>query len=191
MEMHTFDNLGLLDVVTRTIGRGVSVTILLEGGPVGGIDDQELWVCQQIESAGGQCWFMISNTSNGNTIHARYDYLHAKMIVVDDRVVAIGSENLSPRSLTYDDPADGTIGHRGVYLVTDASGVVSRSLEIWQRRFRSDQSPRSVALVAKSDGNLWSAATRLCAQLQHRSQRLSHSLSAAVGRDRGRSRSNC
>ena len=50
MEMHTFDNLGLLDVVTRTIGRGVSVTILLEGGPVGGIDDQELWVCQQIES---------------------------------------------------------------------------------------------------------------------------------------------
>ena len=41
MEMHTFDNLGLLDVVTQTIGRGVSVTILLEGGPVGGIDDQE------------------------------------------------------------------------------------------------------------------------------------------------------
>jgi len=39
---------------------------------------------------------------------------------VDDRVVAIGSENLSPRALTYDNPADGTVGHRGVYLVTDA-----------------------------------------------------------------------
>ena len=68
-------------------------------------------------------------------IHARYDYLHAKMIVIDDHVVAIGSENLSPRSLTYDNPADGTIGHRGVYLVTDASGIVSRSLEIWQADF--------------------------------------------------------
>jgi hypothetical protein len=61
MEMHTFDNLGLLDVVTRTIGRGVSVTILLEGGPVGGIDDQERWVCEQIETAGGACWFMFSD----------------------------------------------------------------------------------------------------------------------------------
>lgn len=135
MEMHTFDNLGLLNVVTRTIGRGVNVTILLEGGPVGGIDDQELWVCEQIESAGGQCWFMISDTSNGNTIHARYDYIHAKMIMVDDRVVAIGSENLSPRSLTYDNFADGTQGHRGVYLVTDAPGVVARALEIWNADF--------------------------------------------------------
>jgi phosphatidylserine/phosphatidylglycerophosphate/cardiolipin synthase-like enzyme len=133
MEMHTFDNLGLLDVVTKTIARGVSVTILLEGGPVGGIDNQEKWVCRDIEAAGGQCWFM-TNTS-GQDIFDRYDYLHAKLIIVDDRVVAIGSENLSPRSLTYDDPADGTRGHRGVYLVTDASGVVSRALEIWQADF--------------------------------------------------------
>ncbi len=137
MELHTFDNLGLLDVITRTIGRGVSVTILLEGGPVGGIDDQELWVCQQIENAGspdrGQCWFMINDS--GKDIYDRYDYLHAKMIVVDDRVVAIGSENLSPRSLTYDNPADGTRGHRGVYLVTDAAGVVARALEIWEADF--------------------------------------------------------
>jgi cardiolipin synthase A/B len=133
MEMHTVDNLGLLDVVTRTIGRGVSVTILLEGGPVGGIDNQERWVCQQIEAAGGQCWFMI--TTDTLKIYDRYDYVHAKMIVVDDHMVAIGSENLSPRSLTYDDPADGTRGHRGVYLVTDAGGVVSRALEIWNADF--------------------------------------------------------
>jgi phosphatidylserine/phosphatidylglycerophosphate/cardiolipin synthase-like enzyme len=135
LEMHSFDNLGLLDVVTKTIRRGVRVTILMEGGPAGGIDNQERWVCQQIEAAGGQCWFMITNTSGGNTIHARYDYLHAKMFIVDDRVVGIGSENFSPRSLTYDDPADGTRGHRGVYLVTDASGIVSRALEIWTADF--------------------------------------------------------
>ncbi|HZY42372.1 MAG TPA: phospholipase D-like domain-containing protein, partial [Anaerolineae bacterium] len=137
MEMHTFDNLGLLDVVTRTIGRGVSVTILLEGGPVGGIDDQERWVCQQIEAAGppnrGQCWFMYSDSTQD--IRARYDYVHAKMIVVDDKVVALGSENLSPRSLTYDNFADGTIGHRGVYLLTDAAGVISRALDIWRVDF--------------------------------------------------------
>ena len=135
IEMNTFDNLGLLNAVTQTLARNMSVTILLEGSPAGGIDDQERWVCQQIEHTGGQCWFMISNTTSGNHIHARYKYLHVKMIVVDDRVVAIGSENLSPRTLTYDDPADGTIGHRGVYLVTDARGVVSRALEIWNADF--------------------------------------------------------
>jgi len=133
MEMHTFDNLGLLDVLTRTIGRGVSVTILLEGGPVGGIDDQERWVCQHIEGAGGQCWFMASDPAQD--IRARYDYVHAKMIVVDDKVVAIGSENFSPRTLTYDNFSDGTIGHRGVYLLTDAGGVISRALDIWQADF--------------------------------------------------------
>jgi len=133
MEMHTFDNLGLLDVLTKTIGRGVSVTILLEGGPVGGLDNQEKWVCRDIEAAGGQCWFMINDSSQD--IFDRYDYVHAKMIVVDDRIVAIGSENLSPRSLTYDSFADGTRGHRGVYLVTDAGGVISRALEIWNADF--------------------------------------------------------
>jgi phosphatidylserine/phosphatidylglycerophosphate/cardiolipin synthase-like enzyme len=133
MEMHTFDNLGLLNVLTQTIGRGVSVTILLEGGPAGGIDDQELWVCDKIEAAGGQCWFMVSTSTL--KIYDRYEYLHAKMIVVDDRVVAIGSENFSPRALAYDNFADGTVGHRGVYLVTDATGVVSRALEIWNADF--------------------------------------------------------
>ena len=133
IELHTFDNLGLLDVITQTIGRGVNVTILLEGGPVGGIDDQELWVCQHIEAAGGQCWFMINESSRD--IFDRYDYVHAKLIIVDDRVVAIGSENFSPRSLTYDNFADGTVGHRGVYLVTDASGVVVRAREIWNADF--------------------------------------------------------
>lgn len=133
MEMHTFDNLALAEVLTRTLARGVSVTILLEGGPVGGLDNQEKWVCQQLEAAGGQCWFMINNSSA--QIFDRYDYLHAKLIVVDERVVAIGSENLSPRSLTYDNFADGTRGHRGVYLLTDAGGVISRALEIWRADF--------------------------------------------------------
>jgi phosphatidylserine/phosphatidylglycerophosphate/cardiolipin synthase-like enzyme len=135
MEMYTFDNFMLADVVTRALGRGVSVTILLEGGPVGGLEDDERWICQQIEIRGGQCWFMITDTSGGNKIHARYDYLHAKMIIVDDRAVAIGSENLSPRTLTYDDPSDGTNGHRGLYVLTDASGVVSRTLDIWNADF--------------------------------------------------------
>jgi len=134
LEAHSFENLALADVLTRAIqARGISVTILLEGGPVGGVEDQELWICQRIESAGGDCWFMITDSANG--IYDRYTYLHAKMIIVDERIVAIGSENLSPNGLPYDDFADGTFGQRGAYLVTDAPGVVSRTLQIWSADF--------------------------------------------------------
>jgi phosphatidylserine/phosphatidylglycerophosphate/cardiolipin synthase-like enzyme len=134
IEMHTFEHPALAGVLTRTIqDYGVSVTVLLEGGPVGGIEDQELWICQQIEAAGGDCWFMITDSSAD--IRDRYDHLHAKLIVVDDRVAAIGSENLSLNSLPTDDFSDGTIGRRGVYLVTDAPGVVTRALQIWAADF--------------------------------------------------------
>ena len=134
MEMYSFENFALAGVVTQAIqSRHISVTILLEGGPPGGITDDERWICQQIEAVGGQCWFMISDSAHD--IYDRYDYVHAKLIVVDDHVVAIGSENLSPRSLTYDDPADGTFGQRGTYLLTDAPGVVARALEVFNADF--------------------------------------------------------
>jgi phosphatidylserine/phosphatidylglycerophosphate/cardiolipin synthase-like enzyme len=134
LEAHSFENVALAGVLTRTMqAHSVSVTILLEGGPVGGVDDHELWICQHVESAGGDCWFMINDASGG--IHDRYDYLHAKLIVVDDRVVAISSENLSPASLPFDDFADGTLGQRGAYLLTDAPGVVARALHIWSVDF--------------------------------------------------------
>ncbi len=134
IEVHSFENAALAGVLTRTMQtHGVGVTALLEGSPVGGITDQQLWVCQQIENAGGQCWFMINDSSA--KIHDRYDFVHAKLIIVDDRAVAIGSENLSPDSLPDDDPSDSTFGRRGVYLVTDAAGVVARALQIWNADF--------------------------------------------------------
>ena len=134
IEMHTFEHPALAGVLTQTIlDHGVSATVLLEGGPVGGIEDQERWICEQIDIAGGDCWFMINDI--GADIRDRYDYVHAKMIIVDDRVVAIGTENLSPGSLPADDFSDGTLGRRGVYLVTDAPGVVARALQIWAADF--------------------------------------------------------
>ncbi|HZY44689.1 MAG TPA: lamin tail domain-containing protein, partial [Anaerolineae bacterium] len=133
IEIYSFDNVGLVAAITRTLQRGVSVTILMEGSPVGGLPDEEKWVCQQIEGAGGQCWFMIGDSAQ--KIHDRYDYIHAKMTIIDDQVVAIGSENFSPRSLPNDDFSDGTLGQRGTYLITDAPGVVTRALEIWNTDF--------------------------------------------------------
>jgi cardiolipin synthase A/B len=123
IEALTFENVALAQALADAAGRGVVVTVLLEGGPVGGIPDAGRHVCQLLEAAGGQCWFMISESSEA--IYDRYRFLHAKFVLVDGRLVAVSSENLSPNSLPDDDKSDGTWGRRGVVLFTDAPAVVA------------------------------------------------------------------
>jgi cardiolipin synthase len=60
-EGYTLNNAELGQALAARAAAGVSVTVLLEGAPVGGVGDQDRWVCQQIENAGGQCWFMIND----------------------------------------------------------------------------------------------------------------------------------
>jgi len=129
----TFENLAIMRDLIEAAHRGVSVTVLLEGGPPGGLPDQGRYVCQQLELAGGACWFMINDS--GQNIYDRYTYLHAKFILIDGERVIISSENLSPNSLPYDDKADGTWGRRGIVLVTDAPGVVAHVQAIFDADF--------------------------------------------------------
>lgn len=124
IQSYTFENTELARVVAERAAAGVSVTLLLEGSPAGeGITDQERWVCREIETHGGRCLFMISD--EGNKIHDRYRYQHAKFMVIDHRIVMIGSENPSPDAMPADEKGDGTAGRRGVYLITDAPEIVT------------------------------------------------------------------
>ncbi|MEW5986590.1 MAG: lamin tail domain-containing protein [Chloroflexota bacterium] len=132
----TFESTAVAENLVNAVQRGVSVTLLLEGGPPGGLTDQEKYVCQQVEAAGGACWFMIQDSSQA--IFDRYDYLHAKYILIDGRRVVIGSENLSPDSLPDDDKSDGTWGRRGVLVITNAPGVVGHVQRLWAADFDPD-----------------------------------------------------
>lgn len=123
IESLTFENVAIANALVDAANRGVAVTVLLEGSPAGGLADQERWVCEQIENAGGQCWFMISDDA-ADTFD-RYRFMHAKFIIVDSQIAIVSSENLSSNSLPNDDKSDGTWGRRGVVLLTDAPSVVS------------------------------------------------------------------
>lgn len=133
IEALTFENVALANALVNAASRGVAVTVLLEGGPVGGIPDAGRYVCQLLEAAGGECWFMI-NESNV-AVYDRYRFLHAKFVIIDGRLVAVSSENLSPNSLPDDDKSDGTWGRRGVILLTDAPGVVAHVQAIFAADF--------------------------------------------------------
>ena len=133
IESLTFENVAIANDLIAAANRGVTVTVLLEGAPIGGVPDQEKYICQQIENAGGTCWFMINDSDND--IHDRYRFLHAKFILIDGQQVIISSENLSPNSIPSDNKVDGTWGRRGVVLVTDAPGVVGHVQSIFDADF--------------------------------------------------------
>lgn len=136
-EGYTFDNADLADIINirLTTEPGMTVRILLEGGPVGGIEDQDKRNCQVIEAAGGQCWFMINDSSASPVIHDRYAYQHAKFMIIDNQYLLTGSENLNYSSMPADDKADGTRGNRGVWLITDSPDLIAYALDIFNHDF--------------------------------------------------------
>ena len=122
-EGYTFANARLGEVIAAKARAGVQVTMTLESSPPGGVSDQQLWGVQQIAQAGGHIYYLRADRSLGN--HKRYAYQHGKFWVLDGRVALIGSENPNAEAFPDDDKADGTLGRRGVYLVTDAPAVVA------------------------------------------------------------------
>ena len=121
LEGYTFESGVLAQAITQSLAAGVSVTLLLEGSPAGGTAPAQRWICRQIQNAGGRVYFMYSDA-----VHSRYRFQHGKFMLIDDRLVLLGSENLNPTGMPADDKDDGTAGRRGVYLITDAPGVVER-----------------------------------------------------------------
>lgn len=133
IETLTIENVAIGNALVDAANHNVSVTVLMEGDPFGSIASREKYICQRLELAGGQCWFMISDS--GQALHDRYSYLHAKFILVDGQRALISSENLSPNSMPDDDKSDGTWGRRGVVLITDSPGVVGRVKAIFEHDF--------------------------------------------------------
>ncbi len=148
IEGYSFTNAQLADALVARLQAGVTVKILLEEEIVAGISDQEKWICQQIESNGGECWFMY--TDDAADAHDRYTYQHAKFTLVDESVLLTGSENLNGTSMPADDKADGTWGNRGVYLITDAPTLAAHALDI----FACDLDPAN-----HRDVRRWQAST--------------------------------
>lgn len=135
-ELYALRHPDLIDILAAKARAGVDVKLLLEGNPVGvGIESAEwqtqLYACQTLEEAGGQCWFMAHAPDDAQ--YNRYTYLHSKLIIVDGAWACISSQNLTPGGLPSDDKHNGTWGSRGVLVVTNAPHVVRRAVEIVRR----------------------------------------------------------
>ncbi len=122
-------------------GRGVDVRVLLEGGPVGGIDEREWAVAREVAAGGGQVRFLADDLANDTA--ARYRFLHAKYVVVDARTLVVGSENWGEHGF----PASGGTGNRGWQVAIENAGLAAYFEDV----FRQDFDPRRRDSVSIED----------------------------------------
>jgi phosphatidylserine/phosphatidylglycerophosphate/cardiolipin synthase-like enzyme len=86
--VYEISNPEILGLLVDCVRRGVVVNVLIEGQPVGGLDDRSKDAIATLSAGGVEVREMRSLDS-----YKRYDYLHSKYIVVDGQRVLITSEN--------------------------------------------------------------------------------------------------
>jgi cardiolipin synthase A/B len=110
LNVYEFSSPAVAEQLVAARKRNVDVTILVEGGPVGGISKEEKSALWEINQSGIPVYAMTPAKGE----HAPYRYDHAKYLVIDRRALLITSENFKYSGI----PPSGARGNRGwgVYL---------------------------------------------------------------------------
>jgi phosphatidylserine/phosphatidylglycerophosphate/cardiolipin synthase-like enzyme len=105
LNVYEFSSPIMADALTSARKRGVNVTVLVEGGPVGGITPEGNAIFERLTRNNITVYRMGTIGDN----HAPYRYNHAKYIVADSLYLFITSENFKGNGF----PAEGKSGNRG------------------------------------------------------------------------------
>ena len=138
LNVYEFTSYPISSHLIEAARRGVNITLLLEGGPVGGLPEEEITLCQRMHSAGMDIRFMVNDYAE--KINDRYRFDHAKYMVIDGSRLVIMSENIGSDGFS---PAH--TGNRGWGLVIDNASLA----EYFSRVFAadSDSDMRDIASI--------------------------------------------
>lgn len=141
VNVYEFTSLSLAETLENAHREGTEVTVLLEGGPVGGIPAEEYCIMRRLREMGIPLYQMKTE----GEYHAKYRYNHAKYMVIDDREILLTSENFNDHGF----PIQNSRGNRGW-------GVVIRSPELaayFTRVFTWDIKGGDVTHLPEGKGN--------------------------------------
>src|SRR2546430_13051483 len=116
--VYTFQSERIASVLAAAAGRGVRVRVLLDGSPVGGVEEDEHRVVGGLLAAGIDVRWLVGSTD----VVKRYRYLHAKYALVDRRAAWIGSRNFATPGFSPDHE-----GNRGWAVIVedpDLTGIL-------------------------------------------------------------------
>lgn len=105
VNVYEFTDIEVAALISDAAQRGVRVSVLLEGGPVGGIPPEEFPVIHELGSGGANVMLMEGSDER----HPPYRFNHAKYLVADRREVLLTTENFKQHSF----PPAGRSGNRG------------------------------------------------------------------------------
>lgn len=89
LNVYEFSSPVMADSLIAARGRGVNISVLVEGGPVGGISLEGKSAIWRMNAGG----IPVLQMAAGKDIHPPYRYDHAKYLVLDHRAVLLTSEN--------------------------------------------------------------------------------------------------
>jgi len=124
LSLYTFEHVELADALVNAAQRGVTVRLLLEGSPPGGLSDLQKWCVARIVAAGGEVRYLAALATAPKGYRPRYRFLHAKYGIIDGRRTFNGTENFGYAAM----PVPGAIpagGRRGFYLLADVAPVAT------------------------------------------------------------------
>ncbi len=119
--IYTLDHPGVAYILLESMRRGVSVTVLVEGDPAGGMPKDGLETLSMLKNGGADVRLM-KRSDDG---FRRYTYMHAKYAVVDGSTVIMTSENWTQGSFS---------SNRGWGVIVNSDICASS----FQRVFESD-----------------------------------------------------
>ena len=120
INLYQFDNPYLMDLVLDALNRGVTVKLLLEGSPVGGSTDEELYIAETIRERGGEV--RLSHDSYIN---------HAKYALIDNKTLIAMTENWKTTGV----PTNNSFGNRGWGIVLKNDAVANYFTEVFIEDF--------------------------------------------------------
>ncbi len=120
---YEFSHMGLARLLADAHAKGVEVTVLLEGGPVGGIATEQHCALSVLQESDIPMYKMETTGDD----HAKYRFTHAKYMVMDATSVLITSENFNENGF----PLPGSGGNRGWGAYIEDPRVASYFSEVF------------------------------------------------------------
>jgi HKD family nuclease len=121
--IYQFSGSNVAALLCELEGRGVDVTILLEGDALGINMAAELSLMKAVSNAGGEV-FLINDKISGN--YERFDYAHNKYAVIDGKTVIITSENWTASNMGSGN------ANRGWGAIIDSAGYAGYMKSIFE-----------------------------------------------------------
>jgi phosphatidylserine/phosphatidylglycerophosphate/cardiolipin synthase-like enzyme len=126
MNMYEFTNPFLYQELLDALKRNVTVRIFMEGSPIGGIDDREIFILRSLASHGSQIRFIVSDDENH--VNARYQFNHAKYLLIDNETVIVESCNWAKTGV----PKNPSYGNREWGIIVRNKEVTKKFWQVFQ-----------------------------------------------------------